>query len=105
MKLQFNHPDINEYFEGGLHFKNDGEPIEVAESVGAEMLKAKTSVGGEEMPVFVQTEIAFIEDATEPELKKMKKPELEALAESVGIETEGDKKDEIIDKLMDTKES
>lgn len=52
MKLEFTDERIKEYYEGGLHYTNDGEPIEVSESLGQEMLKKVHFLDDKQVPVF-----------------------------------------------------
>jgi hypothetical protein len=63
MQIKFSDERIKEYYEGGVHFLNndDGEPIEVSESLGNELLKAIHFLDDEQVHVFTR-----VEGGTEP---------------------------------------
>jgi hypothetical protein len=104
MKIEFTDERIKEYYEGGIHELNDGEPIEVSEAKGQEMLKKIHFLDDKEVHVFQKVkEEAPADDAsaedtaaasdqpgdfleTAEQLAKNKREDLEKMAREAGLD-------------------
>jgi hypothetical protein len=105
MQIKFTDERIKEYFEGGIHFTNDGEPIDVSDSQGEEMLKKIHFLDDKEVKVFervvdedADTEDAADESSTDDEstpadvvetaeqLSKNRREDLEKMARDEGLD-------------------
>lgn len=67
MQIKFSDERIKEYYEGGLHILNDGEPLEVSELQGNEMLKAIHFLDDKQVPVFEKVKEPTANDESEAE--------------------------------------
>lgn len=54
MFLKFAHKEINEFAQGVKIFENTGEPFEVAEALGNQLLKATGKLRGEKVSIFTR---------------------------------------------------
>lgn len=109
MFIQFSDDEINEYAHGpGVYFKNEknGEPFEVDNNLGEELLRSLHNFGGVQVPVFIRVEPPAKEVYTEAKLKKMGKPALLIIAEKMNAGATADNnKGEIIPKILEAQEA